>query len=79
MYSHILGSPPFAVLSFSALIQRREEPSTGYQLTMSARTPKDVELSGDIDFIKTPAAKPSEFETGEDCGIALTNVSPCRC
>lgn len=43
---------------------------------MGARGFKDVELSSDIDFIKTPAAKPSEFETGEDCGIALTNVSP---
>ncbi|KAJ6008820.1 hypothetical protein N7522_003836 [Penicillium canescens] len=32
----------------------------------------NVELSSDIDFIETPAAKPSEFETGEDCGIALT-------
>jgi cyclopropane-fatty-acyl-phospholipid synthase len=36
---------------------------------------QNVELSSDIDFIETPAAKPSEFETGEDCGIALTKVS----
>lgn len=38
----------------------------------------EVQLSSDIDFIKTPAAKKAEFETGEDCGIALTNVSPCH-
>lgn len=42
---------------------------------MSAKESKDVELSSDIDFIKTPPAKPSQFETGDDCGIALTNVS----
>jgi cyclopropane-fatty-acyl-phospholipid synthase len=41
---------------------------------MSVKKP-NVELSSDIDFIKTPAAKPSEFETGKDCGIALTKVS----
>lgn len=45
---------------------------------MSAKGAKDVELSSDIDFIKTPAAKPSEFATGEDCGIATTNVSVSR-
>lgn len=44
---------------------------------MRARKAKEVELSGDIDFIETPAAKPKEFDTGEDCGIALTNVSTC--
>lgn len=43
---------------------------------MSARGSKDIHLSNDIDFIKTPAAKPSGFETGEDCGIALTKVGP---
>lgn len=42
---------------------------------MSAGGSKDVELSSDIEFIETPPAKPSQFETGEDCGIALTNVS----
>lgn len=36
---------------------------------------KGAELTSDIDFIKTPAAKPAEFATGEDCGIPLTNVS----
>ena len=25
---------------------------------------------------RPPAAKPSQFETGEDCETALTNVSP---
>ncbi|KAJ5379540.1 Sphingolipid C9-methyltransferase 1 [Penicillium cosmopolitanum] len=34
---------------------------------------KGAELTSDIDFIKTPAAKPAEFATGEDCGIPLTN------
>ena len=38
-------------------------------------TKKGDQLTSDINFIKTPAAKPAEFETGEDCGIALTNVS----
>lgn len=42
---------------------------------MSAKGAKNVELSSNIDFIKTPEAKPSEFATGEDCGIAVTNVS----
>jgi hypothetical protein len=37
---------------------------------------KGAELTSDIDFIKTPAAKPAQFGTGEDCGIPLTNVSP---
>jgi cyclopropane-fatty-acyl-phospholipid synthase len=36
---------------------------------------KGAELTSDIEFIKTPAAKPAEFATGEDCGIPLTNVS----
>ncbi|KAJ5726870.1 hypothetical protein N7493_005897 [Penicillium malachiteum] len=36
-------------------------------------TKKGDQLTSDINFIKTPAAKPAEFETGEDCGIALTN------
>jgi cyclopropane-fatty-acyl-phospholipid synthase len=42
---------------------------------------KTVELSGDIDFIETPPAKASQFETGEDCGIEVTKVSlpPSRC
>ena len=44
---------------------------------MTANRVKEVELSSDIDFIKTPAAKPAKLETGEECGIALTNVSLC--
>ncbi|KAL2865265.1 S-adenosyl-L-methionine-dependent methyltransferase [Aspergillus lucknowensis] len=40
---------------------------------MAGKGFKETELPGDIEFIKTPAAKPSEFGTGEDCGIALTN------
>lgn len=44
---------------------------------MSAKGVKEVELSSDIDFIKTPAATPAKLQTGEDCGIALTNVGPC--
>ncbi|KAJ5226028.1 hypothetical protein N7468_007253 [Penicillium chermesinum] len=35
--------------------------------------PKDVELTSDIKFIETPAPKPNQFDTGKDCGIALTN------
>jgi cyclopropane-fatty-acyl-phospholipid synthase len=41
---------------------------------MSGKGPKGVELSGDIEFIKTPAAKAPAFGTGEDCGINLSNV-----
>lgn len=36
---------------------------------------KDVELSDDIQFIETPAPAPPKFETGESCGVALTNVN----
>jgi hypothetical protein len=35
-----------------------------------------AELASDIKFIKTPAPQPSAFETGEDCGVHVTNVSP---
>ncbi|GFN16169.1 cyclopropane-fatty-acyl-phospholipid synthase [Aspergillus tubingensis] len=35
---------------------------------------KDVELSDDIQWIETPAQAPPKFETGESCGIALTNA-----
>lgn len=45
---------------------------------MSAKGVNEVELSGDIDFIKTPAAKPAKLQTGEDCGIGLTNVCSCH-
>lgn len=45
---------------------------------MSAKGVGEVELSSDIDFIQTPAAKSAELETGENCGIALTNVSLCH-
>ena len=33
------------------------------------------DLTSDIHFIQTPPAKPSKFETIEDCGIPLTDVS----
>jgi len=32
-----------------------------------------AELASDIKFIETPAPKPSAFETGEDCGVHVTN------
>ncbi|KAF4778201.1 cyclopropane-fatty-acyl-phospholipid synthase [Colletotrichum scovillei] len=32
-----------------------------------------AQLEGDITFIATPAAKPSTFSTGEDCGVKTTN------
>lgn len=35
-------------------------------------------LAADIDFIKTPEAQPSKFETGQDCGVRVTNVSSNR-
>lgn len=34
-----------------------------------------AELASDITFIETPPAKPSTFETGEDCGVPVTDVS----
>lgn len=34
-----------------------------------------AELAADIAFIDTPPPKPSTFETGEDCGVPITNVS----
>jgi sphingolipid C9-methyltransferase len=33
-----------------------------------------ADLAGDINFIKTPAAKPSAFDV-EDCGVPTTDVS----
>jgi cyclopropane-fatty-acyl-phospholipid synthase len=36
---------------------------------------KNVNLDSDIDFIQTPAAKPSAFKTTESCGVPLTAVS----
>ncbi|KAJ5663218.1 hypothetical protein N7507_003949 [Penicillium longicatenatum] len=42
---------------------------------MSAKKVGQVDLSSDIDFIKTPPARPAELETGEGCGITLTNSS----
>ncbi|PKS08607.1 hypothetical protein jhhlp_004993 [Lomentospora prolificans] len=30
------------------------------------------ELETDIEFIETPAAQPSQFETGQDCGVKVT-------
>ncbi|KXH65168.1 cyclopropane-fatty-acyl-phospholipid synthase, partial [Colletotrichum salicis] len=32
-----------------------------------------AQLEGDITFIATPAAKPSTFNVGEDCGVKTTN------
>lgn len=42
---------------------------------MASKPSKGAELSDDIHFIQTPPTKPSQFDTGEDCGIPLTNVS----
>jgi hypothetical protein len=42
---------------------------------MDTTRSKGVELSGDIQFIKTPAATPSEYNTGESCRVSLANVS----
>ncbi|GFF94235.1 hydroxymycolate synthase MmaA4 [Aspergillus lentulus] len=41
---------------------------------MNTTRSEGVELSGDIQFIKTPAATPSEYNTSESCGISLTNA-----
>lgn len=41
---------------------------------MSSQKRQGEELEGDISFIATPAAVPSKFATGEDCGVELTNV-----
>ncbi|KAF4236384.1 hypothetical protein CNMCM6457_002366 [Aspergillus fumigatiaffinis] len=41
---------------------------------MDTTRSKGVELSGDIQFIKTPAATPSEYNIGESCGVSLTNA-----
>lgn len=37
-----------------------------------------ADLASDIEFIKTPHAQPSKFETGEDCGVPITKVSEPR-
>jgi hypothetical protein len=42
---------------------------------MSSQKRQGEELEGDITFIATPAAIPSKFATGEDCGVETTNVS----
>jgi cyclopropane-fatty-acyl-phospholipid synthase len=42
---------------------------------MASTEINNVNLDSDIDFIKTPAPKPSAFGTNESCGIPLTNVS----
>ena len=44
-----------------------------HQLTTTMESKAD--LARDITFIETPPAKPSTFETGEDCGVPVTNVS----
>jgi cyclopropane-fatty-acyl-phospholipid synthase len=43
---------------------------------MSSQKRQGEELEGDITFIATPAAVPSKFATGEDCGVQVTTVSP---
>lgn len=44
-------------------------------LTKMAATGKNgSHLAGDVDFIQTPKAAPSSFETGQDCGVKITNV-----
>ncbi len=53
-------------------------PSTA--TTMSSQKRQGEELEGDITFITTPApALSSKFETGEDCGVEITNVSTIEC
>lgn len=42
---------------------------------MASTKAQGAELEGDITFISTPAAQPSKFATGEDCGVKITNVS----
>ena len=42
---------------------------------MSVEKRQGEELEGDITFITTPAAVPSKFGTGKDCGVKNTNVS----
>ena len=43
---------------------------------MASQKRQGEELEGDITFIATPAAVPSKFGTGEDCGVEITNVRP---
>lgn len=45
---------------------------------MASETPLGAKLEGDVKFIKTPEAAPSAFGTGQECGVATTNVSFCR-
>jgi hypothetical protein len=35
---------------------------------------KNSHLAADIEFIETPKAAPSSFETGEDVGVRITTV-----
>lgn len=61
---------PFIILFMSLVFNERENlPSK-----MSGKGSKGVELSGDIEFMKTPTAKVSAFGTGEDCGVKLSSV-----
>jgi hypothetical protein len=62
---------PFAVLLELFLIK---DKGVLPLLKMIGNGPKAVELSGDIEFIKTPAAKAHAFGTVEDCGIDISNV-----
>lgn len=43
--------------------------------TMKSKAQGRAELETDIDFLTTPKARPSVFETDEDCGVPLTHVS----
>jgi hypothetical protein len=45
---------------------------------MSSQKLQGQELENDITFITTPAAVPSTFGTGEDCGVEITNVSSIK-
>ncbi|KAI8629513.1 S-adenosyl-L-methionine-dependent methyltransferase [Xylariaceae sp. FL1651] len=40
---------------------------------MAGEKPDGPVLEGNFNFIETPKAQPSAFETGEDCGIEVTN------
>ena len=42
---------------------------------MTSEGHNGTELEGDIQYIKTPKARPSAFEPGDDCGVPVTRVS----
>lgn len=41
---------------------------------MASKGPRRTELEGDVQYIKTPKARPSAFEPGDDCGIPTSGV-----